>query len=525
MTFIGDMREAVERLAAFAELDVDLRALPASAQALSDRSVGELLSEVTRVMQSWQTVQSVLSGVVSQRSGRGRGHEGLAAKGGFRTPVEMVRVLAGVTKGEAVRAVKVGESLIAGPGATADEPATGDAPAAAQCLVPWDQPLCDALLAGGLSQAQFDAIRRGLGDPPGLASEGSDALVEDLQPDAATLDAWRAAAGELAREADGSTVEQLRVDARTVRDLLDEDGARDRARAQFEGRSLRLWRDADGVRHASIVFDREMGEWVENLFSSALRPRRGGPRFVAADERTAAEALVADPRSNEQLTYDLFVDVLRAGGLAEAKDVFGTREPGVRLIVIKDAVTGDAVHRDVFGRLVATGVTEDGAATVDAATLERAMCVAGSVDVTLDDCGRPLDLGREARLFTPRQKLMLAVRDGGCVWPGCDRPAAMTEAHHCRPWSEGGRTDIDDGILICRFHHLELHFRGWAIENDGAGRFLLVPPAGAAAGGATAGSDRVDDAPIPLRSKSPLRWFWDPPPDRPRWRSRPVVAA
>lgn len=49
------------------------------------------------------------------------------------------------------------------------------------------------------------------------------------------------------------------------------------------------------------------------------------------------------------------------------------------------------------------------------------------------------------------------LRDGGCLWPGCDRPAHVTEAHHIDPWAGGGATDCDRGILLCRFHHLTLH--------------------------------------------------------------------
>lgn len=504
MSFLADMRDAVERLAVFAELEVATAALPASVQELSDDSVRDLVDEVGRIAKGWHTLQTLLAGVVAQRSTRDRGHEGMAAQGGFRTSVEMIRVMTGVTKGEATRAVKVGEALLDGVSAArADEPT----PLVATPQ-PWHAPLRDAVLAGRLTPAQHDAIFHGLGEPP--QREGAD-LVE----------AWRLAADELARDAAHWTVEQLRDHARTLRDMLDQEGAQERLRAQFDGRSLRLWRDANGRRRGDIVFDPEMGEWFEALFGAALRPRRGGPRFVSEDEKAAAEALVDDPRTNEQLAYDLFVDVVRAGTLAEAKDVCGTREPGVRMVVMKDAVTGDDVHRDALGRLVAVGHAEDGGATFDGALIERALCIGGSVEVVVDSCGNPLDVGRTERCFTPKQRIALAVRDGGCMWPGCDRPASMTEAHHCVPWSCGGATDIDDGILICRFHHVHLHFGGWAIENEGKGRFLLVPPPGEGAELGCGADGR--SAGIVLTSKSPLRWLWDPPPERPGWRQCPTA--
>ena len=48
-----------------------------------------------------------------------------------------------------------------------------------------------------------------------------------------------------------------------------------------------------------------------------------------------------------------------------------------------------------------------------------------------------------------------ALRDGGCAFPGCDRPPSDCEAHHAKePWHQGGRTDLADGVLLCPHHHL-----------------------------------------------------------------------
>jgi len=508
MTFIEQMREATDRLATIAALDVEAAGMPASVRTLDDASVTTLLSDVAGIVQGWQKVQAVLTGVVAERSARSLGQTGLAAKGGFRTPTEMVQVLTGVTKGEAARTVKVGESLVgAAVGVAAGE---GDAAAPdAPLPTPWHEPLRVALLDGRVTQAQYDVIFRGLGAP--VVREGMDAD--------AVAAAWSAAAEQLIDEASGYTVEGLRDQARTLRDLLDDEGAQERLRAAFDARSFRIWRGSDGLRHAAIVFDPEAGEWAESVVGAAMRPRRGGPRFVSEHERASADDLLNDPRTNEQLAYDLFVDMLRAGVSAEAKDVCGAREPGVRLIVVKDAVTGDEARRDSVGRLVAVGHTEDGRTTVDGAVIERALCLGGAVDVVVDSCGKPLDVGREERLFTPKQRLALAVRDGGCMWPGCDRPPSMCESHHIVPWSQGGRTDIDDGILLCRFHHLWLHFHGWAIERDGRDRFVLVPPP---APSGRVGADGRSGA-IVLTSKSALRWLWDPPPDRVGWRTAPAA--
>ena len=87
-----------------------------------------------------------------------------------------------------------------------------------------------------------------------------------------------------------------------------------------------------------------------------------------------------------------------------------------------------------------------------------------------------LRLGRSQRLFSAQQRIALAARDGGCRFPGCDRPPSFTEAHHITPWSRGGRTDVNDGILLCRHHHLLVHNNGWEIRRRGHGFAVLPPP-------------------------------------------------
>jgi hypothetical protein len=84
---------------------------------------------------------------------------------------------------------------------------------------------------------------------------------------------------------------------------------------------------------------------------------------------------------------------------------------------------------------------------------------------------RPLDVGRSSRVVTPAQRSALAVRDGGCVFPGCSRPLAWCEAHHVRHWLDGGPTDLDNLALVCRAHHREVHEGGWRLIRGPDGRF------------------------------------------------------
>jgi hypothetical protein len=80
-----------------------------------------------------------------------------------------------------------------------------------------------------------------------------------------------------------------------------------------------------------------------------------------------------------------------------------------------------------------------------------------------------VELGRSSRLFSPSQRRLLALRDGGCRFPGCHRPPSFTDAHHVHSWLDGGATDVANGLLLCRFHHRLVHEGGWTITVTAAG--------------------------------------------------------
>ena len=79
-----------------------------------------------------------------------------------------------------------------------------------------------------------------------------------------------------------------------------------------------------------------------------------------------------------------------------------------------------------------------------------------------------LDLGRRTRWPTAAQHRALAHRDGGCVFPGCDRPSEWCDAHHLVHWPSGGPTDLDNLALLCRRHHVAVHEGRWSFGRDPA---------------------------------------------------------
>lgn len=88
------------------------------------------------------------------------------------------------------------------------------------------------------------------------------------------------------------------------------------------------------------------------------------------------------------------------------------------------------------------------------------------VPLEADPAWLPLAVGRSQRTATTAQLKALAVRDGGCIHPGCSRSAAYCDAHHIVHWADGGETNVANLVMLCRHHHRTLHANHWSIHPD-----------------------------------------------------------
>lgn len=109
----------------------------------------------------------------------------------------------------------------------------------------------------------------------------------------------------------------------------------------------------------------------------------------------------------------------------------------------------------------------DGFGGITAATAQRLACESLVSGIIKDETGNVLKLGRSKRLASRRQKMALSARDVSCQFPGC-LSRRRCEAHHIRPWSRGGVTDLDNLILLCRSHHIAVHEHGLTIVRTAA---------------------------------------------------------
>ena len=246
---------------------------------------------------------------------------------------------------------------------------------------------------------------------------------------------------------------------RTVRDLVrlwDQDGSFDPARERVRNRvSLRR------VGDATILRGELVGEVAEVVRQSIESMSDRLWRRAQADQRQTPDLPVP---TRPTLRAEALAELCRRG-LAVAGATTG---PVVDVTLV--------VHADQDPER--TEVRAPDGERLEPAGVGHLLCDAVQHLLTVDDEGLPLHLGRAVRHATPAQRRALAARDGGCVFPGCDRPVGWSDAHHVRPWHEGGRTDIGHLALLCRHHHGVTHRRGWAMVGRPDQTFTWTTPSG-----------------------------------------------
>lgn len=190
------------------------------------------------------------------------------------------------------------------------------------------------------------------------------------------------------------------------------------------------------------------------LLRTALRLAMGP--YTAGDEATTPAEARADALHTIVQHY-LDHQTTKAGG---------RHRPHLNVIVTLADLVGNGPGRTLEGTVL------------DAATIKRLACDAGIHRVITDGKSSILDYGRTTRTIPPAVYTSLVVRDWGCRFPGCDRPADWTEAHHVVPWEEGGPTCLPNLVLLCSRHHHRIHQKGWHLKLLPTGTVEVTMPDG-----------------------------------------------
>jgi hypothetical protein len=119
----------------------------------------------------------------------------------------------------------------------------------------------------------------------------------------------------------------------------------------------------------------------------------------------------------------------------------------------------------------------EGHGCVSAETSRRMACDSAVVHWHETPGGEALNIGRKSRSIPPATRRALQRRDGGCRFPGCSCHR-FVDAHHVRHWADGGETNMDNLVLLCRRHHRLVHEGGFGVRRNGAGAIEFSYPDG-----------------------------------------------
>ena len=130
----------------------------------------------------------------------------------------------------------------------------------------------------------------------------------------------------------------------------------------------------------------------------------------------------------------------------------------------------------LLGRVGAPAADLEFSLPISAKAVERIACDCNVTRILLGADSVVIDVGRSRRVISAPQRRALNVRDNGCRWPGCDRPASWTSGHHLVHWTRGGPTNLPNLVLLCFRHHWMVHEGGWQLVKTDEGQLLTIPP-------------------------------------------------
>ena len=303
----------------------------------------------------------------------------------------------------------------------------------------------------------LEALRRGETSPT-QAAVICDAI--DTLPSSPTL---RARGEEvLLAESRRLNATELARTARHLAEVVDPDRSerRDEAalareeRAAHTGRFLSVTEDGAGGVRIKGGGSTEDGAVLRAALLPLTKPA------PAVDPDTPGCEVETDPRDHGARMFDALVELAQHALDTDRVPTSHGARPRVAITVdLQSLVTGLS---DDPG---AEAVTDDGL-RLSVAAVRRLACDAELIPVCLGTQGEVLDVGRLARLVTPALWRALVARDRHCTFPGCTRPPAMCHAHHIVHWADGGRTSLDNLVLVCGEHHRVLHHTPWQVRLD-----------------------------------------------------------
>ncbi|CDJ99109.1 hypothetical protein MIC448_1170006 [Microbacterium sp. C448] len=332
-------------------------------------------------------------------------------------------------------------------------------------------------LGGGALPALLPAMRSALLE----GDVGIDGLIAVSGPLEAMsqrvpLESLRVADAVLAAEASGTgpdgappvCADLLRVQAQAWAAALDQDGAEPKEEQAMRMRGVTLGVARDGVVPLRGALLPEVAAQFQRICDAIGSPRVGeGVSFRPEGEGDGEPGgVVDDPRTSAQKRHDALATALSVAASSEQLPTIGGAAPTLVISVRAEDLVSDTGWAHVDGI--------DEPVSVRAAA--HAGCAGVIQRVLLGENGRIHRIGTEERVFNRHQRRAIALRDGGCIIPGCGVRAAWCEIHHVTDHAEGGPTHTDNGVLLCWNHHRFIDHGGWKIRMNRGVPEVMAPP-------------------------------------------------
>jgi hypothetical protein len=271
-------------------------------------------------------------------------------------------------------------------------------------------------------------------------------------------EAFAGVQGELIDAAEGTVFDQWRLHVRRVAELLDQDGPHD-PNAERARNRLRLSDGLDGLGHLDGSFTAE--QWLG--LKQAVEDRANELfRRYQADHQVCPDSTVPTRATLRALAL---AELVRDGLGVDIESTAGPRTE-ITLIARRNDDGTDTV-------------TDPNGVALPTSVLPRHLCDPDVYTLIVDSLGVPVDMGRKIRLANRAQRRAIAARDGGCVFPGCDKPIDWCHMHHTDPYDTGGRTDVANMAGLCNHHHNgTVHTPGWHMHTTHDGWFWFQTPTG-----------------------------------------------
>ncbi|WP_109509049.1 HNH endonuclease signature motif containing protein [Nocardioides speluncae] len=291
--------------------------------------------------------------------------------------------------------------------------------------------LGSAVAAGGVNLAQARVIARAL-----------DELPTDLDPDLLVK-----AEEHLIEAAAHHYPDELRILGRRILDVIAPEVGEAEEAKQLQREEERAWkttsltltRRGDGTTRLTGVLPDATATRLVTYLDAYTSPRQQAATTAMPQYRARGQAFCA---------------LLEHLDPAKLPD-HGGDATTVMVVIDRDSLTRDLAAAGLVG-------TDD---KITAAEARRLACTAQIIPVVLGGKSEILDFGRTRRLFSRAQHKAMRLRDNRCRGENCTVPATWCEAHHWEPWSKGGKTDLDDGVLLCSHHHHKAHDPRYSVER------------------------------------------------------------